>query len=106
MIPSHVEDRIAQIRTAVRNERAAIADLNSKVTDLKQMLKPASYRLDDVETFFLACEILKEPRTDRQWAYWLDNAERALSLAIQHRAYVAELVAKFGPDARIMPPPK
>jgi hypothetical protein len=99
------QERIDKIWAKVREERAAVADLNSNVTDLRHLLKPASQNLDDVE-MYLAPEILKEPRTDHQWDFWLGGAERMLSAAIQQREYVAGLVAKFGPDARIMPPPR
>jgi predicted nucleic acid-binding Zn-ribbon protein len=103
MIPPKVADRIEKIRAAVREERAAVVELDSQVIDLKEILRPASFQLDDVETFFLGAEALKETRSLAQWEYWLSNAERVLSHAVQQRQYVAGLVAKFGADARIMP---
>jgi hypothetical protein len=103
MIPPKVAERIETIRTTVSEERAAIAELDSKVTDLKGTLKPASFQLNEVDTFFLGAEVLKEARTPAQWDYWLSNAERVLSNAVRHREYVTGLVAKYGADARIMP---
>ena len=97
-----MQKRIDKIRAKVREERAAVADLDRKVTDLKQTLKPASDLLDDIEMFFLEPEILRQPRTDREWSYWLGNTERVLLRAIERREYVVALVAKFGPDARII----
>jgi hypothetical protein len=103
MIPPKIGERIEKIRATVQVERAAVAELEAKVTDLKAILKPASFQLNDVDTFFLGAEILKEARTPAQWEYWLSNAERVLSNAVQQREYVAGLVAKYGADARIMP---
>jgi hypothetical protein len=103
MIPPKIAERIEKIRATVREERAAVAELDSKVTDLKEILKPASFQLNDVDTFFLGAEVLKEARSPAQWDYWLSNAERVLSHAVQQRQYVTGLVAKIGADARIMP---
>jgi hypothetical protein len=102
MIPPNIAERIEKIRATVRDELATVAQLDAKVTDLKQILKPAQFQLNDVETFFLGADVLKEARTPAQWDYWLSNAERVLASAVQQREYVASLVARFGADARIM----
>ena len=49
------DKRIAAIRAKVRDERALLSALSKQVSvDLKKLMEPASYYLDDVEGFFLA----------------------------------------------------
>jgi hypothetical protein len=102
-MPKDASNRIEVIRAKVREERAALSEISRKVSaDLKRLIKPAAHRLDDVEGFFLDRKILSEPRTAAALSRWLDNADRVLRQAIQHRKYVEGLVKKFGPDARIV----
>lgn len=98
-------DRIDEIRSRVKKERASLSNLNGKISDqyLKQQLKTASNLLDDVEGFFLPANILEEPRTAAQWAYWLGGAHLLLNHATQLREYVDEIIRKFGVDARSFP---
>ena len=98
-------DRIDEIRSRVKNERASLSNLSGKISDqyLQQQLKTASNLLDDVEGFFLPANILEEPRTAAQWAYWLDGANLPLKHATQLREYVEEIIRKFGADARSFP---
>jgi hypothetical protein len=102
-MPKNSSNRIEAIRAKVREERAALSEMSSKVSaDVKRLMKPASQWLDDVEGFFLDRKVLNEPRTPAALARWLDNADRVLRQAIQHRKYVEGLVKKCGPDARIV----
>jgi len=93
----HVQD----IRARVARERTVIAELSPKLGDLKQLLKHAEHRLDDVEGFFLG-KVLQEPRTPQALAIWLGNAELVLQMAVQQREYVEGLVKKYGADAKLM----
>ena len=97
-----VEQRIQTIWRTVRQERAALAALSEKLTDLKELLKPAHNLLDDVEHFFLDAATLAEPRTPAGLARWLDQTLFVLQRAIQQREYVDELVKKYGPNARLI----
>jgi hypothetical protein len=98
------DKRIAAIRAKVRDERALLAELNKQLGgDLKKFMKPASDCLDDVERFFLAPSVLRHPqRSEREWSYWLGNAETALRRAVAHRKVIEGYVKKFGPDARVV----
>lgn len=93
--------RVQDIRARVARERTAIAELSPKLGDLKQLLKHAEHRLDDVEGFFLG-EVLQERRTPQALAIWLGHAELVLQMAVQHREHVEELVRKYGPDAKLI----
>jgi hypothetical protein len=98
-------DRIDEIRSSVKNERASLSNLNGKISDqyLKQQLKTESNLLDDVEGFFLPAKILEEPRTAAQWSYWLDGANLPLKHAIQIRENIEEIIRKYGADPRSFP---
>ena len=85
----------------MRQERAALYALSEKL-ELKELLKPAHNLLDDVEHFFLDAATLAEPRTPAALARWLDQAIFVLQRAIHQREYVAELVKKYGPNARLI----
>jgi len=98
-----MQKRIDAMRTKVREERERLSEMSDNLSaDLKRVLKPASFRLDDVENFFVDRKILAEPRPAAQLARWLGHAETALRQAIQHRKYVEDLVKKFGPNARMV----
>jgi hypothetical protein len=97
------DKRIAAIRAKVSDERALLAALSKAVgTDLKKLMKAASEFLDEVEGFFLAPSVLRQPRSEREWAYWLGNAETVLRRAVAHRKVIEGYVKKFGPDARVV----
>jgi hypothetical protein len=98
-------DRIDEIRSSIKNERASLSNLNVKISAqfLMQQLKTASNLLDDVEGFFLPTEILEEPRTAAQWAYWLDGANLLLKHAVRIREDVEEISRKYGADPRSFP---
>jgi len=97
------DKRITAIREKVREERALLSELNKQIgTDLKKLMKPASDFLDDVEGFFLPPSVLRHhPRSEREWAYWLGNAETVLRHAVAHRKVIEGYVKKFGTDARV-----
>ena len=95
-------ERISQIRSKVREERALLSELEHKIADeevKKVLLGPASLRLDQVEGFYLDQKTLDEPRSEAVWSRWLDGAERELASAIKCRAQAQETIRKFGPDA-------
>jgi hypothetical protein len=96
--------RIRAIRSRVREERELLSKLNRTVTDsnLRRLLRPASYSLDWVEDFFLDAKILQEERTPAAWARWLREAEKALRRATQQRESFELIIKKFGPDARLI----
>jgi hypothetical protein len=96
------ERHIATLRAKSREERVRIADLSSKLGDLKQLLSPASFQLDDVDQFFLGAEIISQPRTPQDLARWLSHADAVFKRAVASREYVEGLAAKFGPAARVI----
>jgi hypothetical protein len=97
-----VRVRIEAIRTSVQKERARISHLNARLgDDLKRMLQAATSLLDDVDHFFLACEVLREERNAAEWRYWLGQAENVLKRAIE-RSHVQRLARKLGVDARVI----
>ncbi len=81
-----------------------LSKLSQRVSaDLKELMKPASHYLDDVERFFLAPATLRHPpRSDREMANWLGNTEKVLRRAVAHRKLIQGFVRKFGPDARVV----
>jgi hypothetical protein len=70
---------------------------------LRELLRPTSSLLHDVENFFLGDEILREERTALALSRWLDEAERVLSLAVQQRRYFDSIIEKYGANARVIP---
>jgi predicted DNA-binding protein len=95
------DKRIAEIRHKVRRERTLVSELSKQIgADLKTQLKPASHYLNDVEGFFLAPEVLRQRRSESEWARRLGNAETVLRRAVTHRKWVGGLIKKYGPDAR------
>src|SRR5262249_27651980 len=95
---------IEKIRSKVREERALLSKLNGTINDpnLKQLLKPTSRLLNDVENHFLGAKILKEDRTPAALARWLRETEKVLQLAVQQRKSFELIIKKFGPDARLI----
>lgn len=60
------QQHIALLREKSRAERGTIAELNGKLGDLKEMLKPALSQLDFVDLYFLDPKILSEDRTPQR----------------------------------------
>jgi len=98
------KQRIKVIRSGIQQERQLISKLNSTVTDtnLKKLLRPASFLLDRVDSFFLNAKIIEEKRTPAALMNWLREAERVLQLASQQRKSFELIIKKFGPDARLI----
>jgi hypothetical protein len=98
------KQRIKAIRSRVREERELISKLNVTLRDrnLKQLLRPTSRLLNDVENYFLDTKILTEERTTTALARWLREAERVLQLAVQQRKSFELIVKKFGSNARLI----
>ena len=97
------DKRIAVIQEKVREERALLSELNGRISaDLKTMLQPASFYLNDVEGW-LSPEVLRHPpRSDDEMAKWLRFVEGILDRAIKHRKSVEAVIKKHGPDARLI----
>ncbi len=97
------DKRIAAIRDKVREERALLSELNGRISaDLKKMLQPAAFHLNDVEGW-LSPEILRHPpRSDNEMAKWLCFVESILDRAIKHRKSVEAVIKKYGPRARLV----
>jgi hypothetical protein len=95
------KQRIKAIRSRVREERELISKLNVTLRDpnLKQLLRPTSRLLNDVENYFLDTKILNEQRTAPTLARWLREAERVLQLGVLQRKSFELIVKKFGSDA-------
>jgi hypothetical protein len=102
MTPEVNQRHIEQLREKSNRERIRIAELNAKLGDLRQLLKPASFHLDDVDQFFLDDEILRQPRTPQELARWLYHADAVFKRAVEAREYVESLVKQFGFDARVV----
>jgi hypothetical protein len=98
------KQRIKAIRSRVRQERELISKLNVTLRDpnLKQLLRPTSRLLNDVENYFLDTKILNEERTAPTLAQWLREAARVLQLAVQQRKSFELIVKKFGSGARLI----
>lgn len=78
------EQHIVILREKSCAERARIAELNGKLGDLKEMLKPALSQLDFLNLLFLDPKMLSEDRTPLQLARWLAAAEGALVTRSTH----------------------
>jgi hypothetical protein len=103
---SYVKKHMEKILFKVSDERALISQLNGTISDpnLKQLLRPTSRLLNDVENYFLDARFLerKEARTATALVHWLDEADKLLQLAIQQRKSFELIVKKFGPNARLI----
>jgi hypothetical protein len=102
MTPEVNARHIEQLRAKSSKERLRLAELNAKLGDLKHLLRPAAYHLDDVNLFFLGDDALSESRTPRELARWLYHADAVFKRAVEAREYVEELAYKFGFDARLI----
>ena len=103
---SFIQDdaRIQEIKARVASERAAVVELNTKLSDSyikKNMIRQATNRLDDAETYLR--HALK-PTTQRDFEMWIAAAELDLQIAAQHRKGLEEIVAKYELNAQSMPP--
>jgi hypothetical protein len=97
------DNRIAAIRTKVREERSLLSNLNDRIgADLKNLMQPASSHLDDAEGFLLPEFLQRPPRSESEMAKWLDFVESILDRAVNHRKWVEGFIKKFGPDARVV----
>ncbi len=92
---------IKSIHSRTADERRLLAKMAETAPNLKPLLKPASSLLDSVEGFFLDPAILAEPRSNAELLRWLRNGEAELKRAIERREYVADLIKKFGTDAKV-----
>ena len=97
------DPRIVDLRAKVRDERALLAELSARVgPEIQKLLKPASNLLDDVESFFLAPEVLRHPpRNEQQMTEWLGHAGNVLWRAVEHREQIEQLTKEHGPDAKV-----
>jgi len=96
------EQRVQAIRHRVQEERAALAKLNARLGDLKDLLKPCQSLLDFVLHGFLDGKILAEDRAPAALNRWLDQAELMLGEAEKQREYVEGLERKYGANARVI----
>jgi hypothetical protein len=90
-----MQERIRQMQSEVDAERAALADLEAKVTDRyirEVLLKRATHSLDDVEAM-LGYASQSSP------IMWLAGAEFFFHIAELQRKGVQDIVEKFGANA-------
>ena len=103
---SCAKKRVEKIRSKVSDERALIFELNGVISDpkLKQLLRPTSRLLNDVENYLPDARVLEreEARTAKALVHWLHEADKLLQLAIQQRKSFELIVKKFGPNARLI----
>jgi hypothetical protein len=103
---AYAKKHVDKIRSKVSDERALISKLNGVISDpnLKQLLRPTSRLLNDVENYLSDARVLegKEARTATALVHWLHVADKLLQLAIQQRKSFELIVKKFGPNARII----
>jgi hypothetical protein len=97
------DSRIAAIRAKVREERGLLSGLNDRTAaDLKKLIEPASYHLDDAEGFLLTGYLQHASRSESEMVKWLDFVEGILDRAIEHRKWVEGFIKKFGSDTRVV----
>ena len=100
---AYAKKHVDKIRSKVSDERALISELNGVISDpnLKQLLRPTSRLLNDVENHLSDARVLerKEARTATALVH---EADKLLQLAIQQRKSFELIVKKFGPNARII----
>jgi hypothetical protein len=101
-----LDKRIADIRDAVRKERARLLKVNGRISaDLKMLLKSAFFYLEDVEVR-LAYEAQHHAPHSVNELYelekWLQFVEDILNRAKEHRKAVEAVIKKHGPRARIV----
>jgi hypothetical protein len=99
---NEAHELLTQLRSRVQEERTALCEFIGKTPNYKELLKPASLMLDNVEQRYLDATILQEPRTEAALLNWLREAEKELRKAIARRVYVAGLLTKYGPDSQII----
>ncbi|MDH6261420.1 hypothetical protein [Bradyrhizobium sp. BR13661] len=99
------DKHIESLRAKVRDERARVAELTSRLGDLKRLLEPASSQLDFVELGFIHPNVLAQRRTPQELARWLAGADAFLKTAIDTREHVECMAKQFGNDARLFDAP-
>ena len=106
MLNSYAKKRVEKIRSKVSDERALISELNGVISDpnLKQLLRPTSRLLNDVENHLPDARVLerKEAQAATALVHWLHEADKLLQLAIQQRKSFELIVKKFRPNARLI----
>ncbi len=102
------QDRVRDLRSKVREERAILADLDGQLKDsyVRHLIQRASYTVDDAENFFLG-SLGRESRTPAAESKWTDNADFVFhQIAVPQRKHVQDIVAKYGPDVIAIPSPR
>jgi hypothetical protein len=97
---------VANIQNAVRKERARLLKVNGRISvDLKMLLKPALFYLEDVEVLVASEAQLRAPHSVNE-LYALERrlqfVEDILRRAIEHRKAVQDVINKHGSRARIV----
>ena len=88
--------RLEQLRVKARSERTLLSELNDQLgNDLRQLIRPASQLLDDVD-MLTGADFLQEP------AKYLQQIEAVFHHAVDHRKYIESLLKKYGPDAKLV----
>jgi hypothetical protein len=91
-----------ELRHRLQHQRAQVARLGGTINKhtahyLHQELDLATSVLDIVE-HSISAKVLAEPRLPGALARWLSQTSNLLKTAEAQTAYVAEIIAKFGPD--------
>jgi hypothetical protein len=93
---------VDDLRDALRDERARVADLSKRVQDIKYLrfcLVSATGVLDIVE-HAISPATMAEPRLASSPAWWLQETADLLGGARAQVNFVEDLVAKFGDDVK------
>jgi hypothetical protein len=96
---------VNQLRDALRDERARVADLRKRVQDNKYLrgcLTSASAVLYIVE-HAISPATMAEPHVSSSPAWWLQQTADLLGGARAQANFVEDLVAKFGDDVKSFP---
>jgi hypothetical protein len=96
---------VDDLRDALRDERARVADLRKRVQDNKYLrfcLVSATGVLDIVE-HAISPATIAEPRLASSPAWWLQETADLLGGARAQVNFVDDLVKKFGDDVRSFP---
>ena len=90
-----------ELRDRLQLQRAKVTRLGGTINKqtahyLHQQLDLATGTLDIIE-HCISAKVLAEPRPAGALAWWLSQTSNLLKTAEDQTAYVAEIVAKFGP---------